>query len=97
MTKLTDIVRSLRAPIETPTPVGKIVVSTDTVQRIMAEAANEIERLRTALKPLAYAGGSKSANHNDLHGALSTISMDDLRFAHGALEHNVERDVKGEK
>lgn len=46
---LTDIVRSLRAPIEYPNGLGgKSVLSPGTTQRIMCEGADEIVRLRAA-------------------------------------------------
>lgn len=47
--KFTDIVRILRAPIEYPNGM----LSSGTVQRIMGEGADEIERLRGALESIA--------------------------------------------
>lgn len=55
-----------------------------------AALADENKQLRAALKPFAEAGLSKSARHNDLHGALSGLSMNDLFEARDAYQQQAQ-------
>ena len=52
----------------------------------------EIERLRAALKPLVQARGSIEVG--DLPGALSVITLGDLRRAAQAFDNEQSKDAK---
>lgn len=68
-----DLKRDILTILRDPRYVGQT--------SIFLRAADEIEALRAALKPFADAGVGMSAKHGDLHGALSGLTINDLRQA----------------
>lgn len=63
--------------LASPDQNGCVLPLADTLR----EAADALDRTMKALEPFAKAGESVSARHNDLHGALSTLTINDLRGA----------------